>query len=196
MNIPNKSHKEIFDDIKQKILKEYTNIIDYQGTSKSFIEEIGSGNGNTYLRVIPPRNINGSKTGQQEYIIREEKRNQNGDVIQSRDIRDIDGIIISNKVITMSTDGIIVEALLGQANALDDYALESRKEIIEDDKLKNTLKKTEINKTEIGIELIRNLLKNNQILEAVEAFKNIFGVEESIKHYADLFEHPPLEIER
>ena len=196
MNIPDKTHKEIFEDVKAKILKEYTTVLDYQGSSCIFIEEVSNGNGGSNLRVIPPRDINGNRIGKQDYIMRDEKKDSTGAIIQPKDIRYLDGIILSNRVITMRTDGVIVEALLGQANALDSYATESRRSIVIDDQLRNALKKSEIAKIDVGIDLIRNLIKDNQLEKAVDAYKDIFGVQEGLKYFGELFNHPHLEIEK
>jgi len=191
-----KSHAQVFEDIKQKILNEYTAVMDYQGNSKNFIEEVSNGNGGSYLRVIPPRDVNGKRTGKQDYIMRDERKDSTGAITQPKDIRYLDGIVLANKVITMRTDGVIVEALMGQANALDSYALNARKEKIREESLENELIDANVAKINTGIKLINALIASNQFDKAITAYKEIFGVQEGLKYIGEVFDHPSLEIKK
>jgi hypothetical protein len=195
MNITEKTHQEIFNDVKAKILKEYTTVQDYQGNLATLIEEVSNGNGGSYLRVIPPRDVNGKRTGKESYVMRDEMKDSTGAIVQPKDVRYLDGIILANRVITMRTDGVIVEALLGQANALDNFALEARKEKIREDMFLNDLSKANVKKVLAGIKIIESLIANNQYDKAINAYKEIFNIEEGIKNFAEMFNHSGLLIQ-
>ena len=96
----------------------------------------------------------------------------------------------------MRTDGVIVEALLGQANALDSYALNARKEKIRQESLENELIDANVAKVKTGVKLINVLIANNQFDRAVVAYKEIFGVQEGLKYFGEIFNQPNLELEK
>ena len=197
MKIPNKTHNEIYEDLKQKIFNEYTNVIDYQGNSRTLIEEAQNGNGGpSYLKVIPPMDLNGKKIGQQEYIMRDARKDDKGNIIQPKDIRYLEGVILTKKVITMKTDGIIVEALLGKANALDDYSLDARKEKIREKKFENNLKKANVRKIKTGLEIINAFIDDKQYDKAKDAFNEIFGIQEGIQTFSEIFGPQRLELNK
>ncbi len=192
MNIPDKTHAEIYEDLKQKILNEYTNVIDYQGVPQKLVEEFCPYNDvelkeMKYLRVIPPRVVNGEVFGKQGYTMREAKEDQ------EEDIRYLEGVILTRKVITMKTDGIIVEALLGKANALDDYSLDARKEKIREEKYENKLKKANVRKIKTGLEIINSFIEIKQFDKAKDAYKEIFGIQEGLQIYSEIFGPQKLE---
>ena len=118
------------DQLNAIVLLEYgeDRVFDYQGNLQELVEEnmIPDGtrrSGYKYLRVIPPQESGGTNPrGRQKYVTREEKKDSNGNVIQREDARYVDGVITAVKRLTMRTDGVIVEALLGQGDALDGYA--------------------------------------------------------------------------
>lgn len=103
------------DEISSRILAELQNIYDYQGNSQSFIEqvslagmipagELGADPVATYYR--PKRGLTTSYTS------------QSGKVIGN-----IPGILLNATETVLRTDGLIVEALLGQGEGLDDYSM-------------------------------------------------------------------------
>ena len=51
----------------------------------------------------------------------------------------------------MKTDGVIIESLLGQANALDDYAVKSRTEEVRKKRYANE-------KIKLGVKIIKSLI--------------------------------------
>jgi hypothetical protein len=62
-------------------------------------------------------------------------RFKQGPLAQDGDKNPVDGVLLSSQTIVMRTDSVIVEALLGQADALDNYSMEiqeaaARKETI------------------------------------------------------------------
>ena len=68
----------------------------------------------------------------------------------------------------MRTDGVIVESLLGQASALDHYRLSKQREEIREKSLENE-------KLEIGLELVKVLMDNKMIPDAINAYRILFG---------------------
>ena len=49
----------------------------------------------------------------------------------------VDGIILSARTVVLRTDAVIVEALLGQANALDDYSIGLQLERVREKQIAN-----------------------------------------------------------
>lgn len=178
-----------FDYLYQKILDEYGNgnILDHLGTPRTLVKEVIIPEGvqtedeikHKYLRVLTPK-----EGGTSDYIMREEGA--------QKDIRTVEGIIIRTNVITMRTDGVTVEALLGESNALDNYAVESVKR----DQLNNAAIQSEVDKVNIGIEIIKNLIEIGQLDKAIDAYKEIFGMRESLKSITEILGAQKLELER
>jgi len=157
------------------------NVIDYLGKSRALIEEIDLKDGNRpYLRVIPPLNGKGEPLGQQDYIMRQKTSDHEAD------IRYLDGIILANESITMKTDGVIVEALMGRVNALDNYSYNYRREKIRNKKYENKRIKT-------GIDLVEKLIDKKEYEKAIIAYKETFGVEPGIDAVKGLFTYQMLE---
>jgi len=169
-----KNSDAALNELNAIIKNEYQHVLDHQGDFLPLIEtkkiELAGVNSYEYLRVIPPTD----PRGQQEYEIRKELKYNNGSILRAKDIRIVDGIIIDTKKLTIKTDGIIVESLLGKSPALDTYSLKLQIEENREQKLKN-------DKIEIGVKLIEDLRAGRKFDEAVKAYKNIFGFEEAFK---------------
>ncbi len=184
--------------LKDLILEEYGNkkIIDYHGEVRTFVKveqesillppasakEEPIQRNFEYLRVLNASD----KDGFSDYEIRK----------GPQEFRTVPGIIVGTNVVSMRTDGVVVEALIGRENALDDYALDARKEKIREDQYKNDFKKVEIEKIRIGIGIIKSLIESGNQEEAVEAYKEIFGVKESLKAISEALGPQVLDLER
>jgi hypothetical protein len=204
---PIKDEFNVENELRKFIMAEYGNVIDFQGKSRIFVEEVSLTNSNNivskYIRIIPPSNnikiIDGKevkeKIGQSDYIMRYEII-QNGQIVQPEDKRWIDGIILGRRVLTMKTDGIIVEALLGQGNALDNFSIEARTEKIRQEKFENDLNYMNIKKIETGIKIIEMLIEKQELGKAIESYKDIFGPQEGVKLIKDLFDRPRLDLNK
>jgi len=81
---------------------------------------------------------------------------------------------------------------LGESNALDNYAVESVKR----DQLNNAAIQSEVDKVNIGIEIIKNLIEIGQLDKAIDAYKEIFGMRESLKSITEILGAQKLELER
>ncbi len=161
--------------------KEISGVIDYYGNARALVEEVTfQGNNLPYLRVIPRYDDEGAPNGQQKYIMRPEIRDENDQITQQEDGRYVDGIILGNQIVTMKTDGVIVEALMGKVNALDDYSYLYRIEKIRKRKAEN-------DRILEGLNLVEQLMDAKKFDEAVLAYKESFGVEPGIEVLKNLF---------
>ncbi|MFX1281470.1 MAG: hypothetical protein ACFFA3_19130 [Promethearchaeota archaeon] len=192
-------YNQVHNELKQIILNEYGNVYDYQGTMTPLIEEINMLDGKiNYLRIIPSMTIYNENTGEYEikgrqaYTIRESNKETN----QPKDVRWVDGVIISTNKVTMKTDGVIVESLLGQGNALDNFSLEAREEKLKKEFFENELRKAEIEKVKTGIKIIEALINSGQLAKAIDSYKEIFGIQTGLKTFGEIFDHPSLKIEK
>jgi hypothetical protein len=184
---------EVFiDTLKSIIMKEYGTVtddqgneiygvIDHYGNARALVEEVTfQGETLPYLRVIPPYDKEGKPHGQQNYIMRPEIRDENDQIIQEEDMRYVEGIILGNQIVTMKTEGVIVEALMGKVNALDDYSYLYRIEKIRK-------KRAENERILEGLNLVKELLNMKKFDDAVLAYKETFGVEPGIEVLKNLF---------
>lgn len=168
-------------ELKKIILDEYTNVYDYHRIPQALIEEVNDESGTRpYLRVKASIDKEGNPYGQQKYLMRPEKKDKDGKIVQQADERWLDGVILKNQTITMKTAGVIVESLMGKVNALDDYAYLYRTEKIR-------RKKVENDRIADGLLLVKQLMQANKHNEAVLAYKQTFGVEPGIDVLKDLF---------
>jgi hypothetical protein len=92
-------------DVRAAVLNQIRTVRDHEGIERPFIEEIDLGGGDTYLRV--KRDLVFSYT----------------EPVTEQTI-EFTGVPMAIDKYTMRTEGVIVEALLGQADALDEYAKE------------------------------------------------------------------------
>lgn len=118
--------KEVRDTIRGIL----DNVFDYQDTSQSLIEEVTLGQGPaTYLRVRP------------ELVTRV------GDRVT------VPGIVLSAETNVLRTDGLVVEALVGQGNALDDYSEGLQEEQVRARHLANALQAALVHREQLALEL-------------------------------------------
>jgi len=92
-------------EVRDAILNQVRTVRDYTGAAQPFIEEIDLGGGDTYIRV------------------RKELEFTYTEPITGQTIA-FTGVPLAVDKYTMRTDGVIVEAMLGQASSLDSYAEE------------------------------------------------------------------------
>ena len=158
-------------DLEGIVMSEYgpDKVFDYQGDPRQLVERItipATQPGQAdyeYLRVIPARKdpSSGIHVGRGKYVMREETE------AQQEDVRHLDGVIISARRLTMRTDGVIVESLLGKAPALDLYALDTQQEVVRSRRLEN-------DQHHAGLEIIDKLLGKGEFEEAADAYRNMF----------------------
>jgi hypothetical protein len=109
------------DHVAQRILKIAGIVFDHKHEPVKTLERITITQDGTTAAVDDPQLVNGEfppPTDQMYYRFKREPLNQAGDV------HPVDGVLLNEERITMRTDSVLVEALLGQADALDEYAME------------------------------------------------------------------------
>jgi hypothetical protein len=152
-------------------------VVDYEGNPRTLVEDFTvpgtQGPQHKYLRVIPPsrRDNQGNPLGLQEYVVRPEKRpkgDPTGKPIQEEYKVPVDGVITGAKRITMRTDGLIVESLLGKAAALDEYSLETQKAVLK-------RKQEEARKIEEAVKILQLMREAGKLVEAADAYAKMFG---------------------
>lgn len=124
----------------QTILAEIEYVVDFRGEWVKLVDE----------QTIPPRSANPT--------FRYHAVTQREDIYQSREggleIK-VPGVILSVQRNTLRTEGVVVEALLGQGEALDEYALGLQREAVYEKSLENAQRQAEIAKVETMLELVR-----------------------------------------
>lgn len=98
--------------VMDQILEQLTSIFDYADQHRPFVE----------VRTFDVRDMNGNVTGQQRYLRVKKDTAQNYIDPATNAQFDVPGVITAVNKFVMRTDGIVVEALLGQATALDPYS--------------------------------------------------------------------------
>jgi hypothetical protein len=129
-------------EVRQAIIDQLNTIIDYQGNFVTdFVEEsvLNNGEGNEVRRYwrVNPKSSGGRYT------------DETGNQIMAQ------GLIISANKYVLRTDGVIVEALLGLGDALDDYSHGLQDQAVKARELDNTLSQTEIDKNNLGITVVQ-----------------------------------------
>lgn len=87
-------------------------------------------------------------------------RFKRGALSQGEDANPVQGVVIDERQIVMRTDSVIVEALLGQADALDEYAMEIQLAAAKSKTLEN-------DKTEIILQTLRDIADVNQRAQVI-----------------------------
>lgn len=140
------------DQVQQLIEGELSNIFDYRGELRSLIEHVelpGGDTEQTYLRVNPN--------------LRETYQDETGNEFT------VPGIILSAEKNIMRTEGIVVEALLGGGESLDDYAQDLQAEEVRKRLLENEERSINIDR-----ERLAQALVSNGDQAAVDRFSQVF----------------------
>ncbi|MFC4550079.1 MULTISPECIES: hypothetical protein [Halorussus] len=87
--------------------------------------------------------------------------------------REVDGIILSTTETTLRTDGVIVEALLGQGEALDEYSEQMQEESVEATEQNNELLDAHVQR-----ETLARTIVDKKDKEAAEIYEMVFPPEE------------------
>lgn len=132
------------DEVKRMVLEELQSIEDYQGNVHSLVEEhqvnVSGGNGAKYWRV------------RKEVLSHYKTDPANEDAL----IISVPGILLSDSRSVLRTEGVVVEAILGQGNALDNYSIGLQTESVNEQALKNKLLELEAAKLKMGLEIVAN----------------------------------------
>lgn len=139
------------DEVRKSVFDALTNIFDYKG--------------NVVKDFIRKKEIDGEEYWQ----VNTDKVSEYKDSISEREIP-VPGIILSTVKNILRTEGIIVEAMLGQGNALDTYATELQK--LEVEKKKFVVGKLE---TEFKRSILINKLTNDSESEKAEVLRTLIS---------------------
>jgi len=131
-------------EVRQAVIDQLQNIFDYKDRHHSFVEEklLKDQQGNdvansAYLRV---------KKGYTSIY----KDDATGTEIV------VPGIILSAKKSVLRTEGVIVEALLGQGDALDEYSHGLQDEAVHNHALNNKLLESAVEKSKLAVKIIQD----------------------------------------
>ena len=143
-------------NVRQLILGELQSVFDYENEPQNLIEE---------QQLIAP-------TGQPllsylrlKKIVSTYKGDTDDEGIEIK----VPGIILSANKYTMRTDGVIVEALLGQGEALDDYSKSLQEEAIEAKQIANQLAAAQLEREKLAQKIVRE-----KDTEAAKIFSQVF----------------------
>ncbi|KEK23356.1 hypothetical protein [Bacillus gaemokensis] len=131
--------------VRQIIIDELTNIFDYQDNLHSIIEQ-----------------KNYPESEKHYYRVKK-------DLKSTYKGKTVSGIILSAKENVMRTDGVIVEALLGQGDALDAYSHGLQDETVREKKLTNELAQAKLLREQLAQKIV-----NTKDTEAAKLYEKIF----------------------
>lgn len=143
-------------EIRQSIIDELTYIYDHEDKSRSFIEE----------KEIKDKN---------NVVIHKYLRVKKDEISKYKDVASateiiVPGIILSASKYVLRTEGIIVDALLGQGNALDEYSKRLQEETNRAKTLANDLETAKIKREEMGQKIV-----NNKDGAAADIYQKVFS---------------------
>lgn len=124
------------------------NVNNYHDDKASLIEEVDSQT-DKYWRVKHGHVFPESYQGDFEAKAMQE------DPVHFRYLDNVPGIILNKMSSILVTDAVIVDALLGQGVALDDYALKSQSETLRRKQLDNSMIEAETEKLRIALSIIQ-----------------------------------------
>ncbi|HWN67235.1 MAG TPA: Ig-like domain-containing protein [Haliangium sp.] len=127
-------------EVKAAIVHQLSNIFDYQGERHAFVEwrEIPEeGDPSRYLRM------------------RKDLVSAYKDAATGTEIK-IPGIILSASKYVLRTEGIVVDALLGEGEALDAYSIGLQETTVREKKLANDKAEAEVERARLAMRIIQN----------------------------------------
>ncbi|MCA9487128.1 hypothetical protein H6501_05295 [Candidatus Woesearchaeota archaeon] len=142
-------------EVKTQILTELSSLRDYQGRTHEFIELVPESSPELY-RIKP------------DFTSFYEDENNNS--------FEVPGIIVNANKNVLRTEGVMVESLLGESNALDDYSISLQDEKIRKQELENQSLELE---NQLKIEKIKILQNKDET--ASKIYRNLFFEEKEKK---------------
>jgi|GEM_PF-980518 len=131
-------------EVRNAIIYQLTNIFDYQDRHHRFVEE------------EPFRGPDGSVIPLSNYLrVKKDYTSTYRDDATGTEI-EVPGIILAANRHVLRTDGIVVEALLGQGEALDSYSRNLQIESVREKELRNSLLETEIEMKRLALQILIN----------------------------------------
>lgn len=131
-------------EVRNAILNQLMNIFDYQDRHHAFIEE------------EPFKKKDGTVIPLSNYLrIKKDYTSTYSDGASGTEI-EVPGIILAANRHVLRTDGIVVEALLGQGEALDNYSRNLQIESVREKELRNELLEAEVAMKRLALQIMTN----------------------------------------
>lgn len=154
------------------ILKEYSYVKDYEGTTRQSTFEIRKYADDAHLSTDMDTAVNNYNPDDHYILIKKEKHSigrKVGGRETGKDI-EVEGVPVEVNTVTMKTDGVVCSSLLDPGLALDDYSIKMQIEAHRREKAQTDLAEADIAKHTLA----RHLIENGPD-EAVERFVKIYG---------------------
>lgn len=131
-------------EVRAAILHQLMHIFDYQDRHHCFVED------------VVMKDAQGNDIPYSNYLrVKKDYQSQYTDV--SGNHITVNGIIIAANKHVLRTEGVVVEAILGQGNALDDYSENLQKEAIQAKKLSNDLLIKQIKRESLAQQIVTDV---------------------------------------
>ncbi|MBB3111689.1 hypothetical protein FHS18_003757 [Paenibacillus phyllosphaerae] len=131
-------------EVRNSIINQLTNIFDYQDKHHRFVED------------TPFKDENGNVIPLSNYLrVKKDYVSTYNDEASGTKIS-VPGIILAANRHVLRTEGVIVEALLGQGEALDNYSRNLQTETVREKSLKNNMLETEIRMKQMALEILES----------------------------------------
>ncbi|MFC5471220.1 Ig-like domain-containing protein [Cohnella suwonensis] len=131
-------------EVRNSIINQLMNIFDYQDRHHRFVED------------KPFKDANGNDIPNTNYLrVKKEYVSAYNDEASGTSIS-VPGIILAANRHVLRTEGVIVEALLGQGEALDHYSRGLQTETVREKALKNELLEREIKMKEMALDILES----------------------------------------
>lgn len=132
--------------VKNSIIRELYYIFNYQDEPRQFLDKVSlefPEEAVESLGISFPKSI--------EYLrIKKDQK----DHLADREYIEVPGVILKENVITMRTEGVVVDAFLGQGECLDTYSQGLQTETVRELQLNNELKEQAVKKNSLAREII------------------------------------------
>lgn len=127
--------------VKRAIVAELSSIVDHRDHVVSFVED------------FQPRDESGTAVGDPYLRARRDLVSGYTSATGAGEIR-VPGIILSAQTNVLRTDGVIVEALLGQGEALDEYSRGLQREAVRTQRVRNAQAEAEVDWRELATSIV------------------------------------------
>lgn len=130
--------------VRNGILREYFFVFDYLDQPQQFLERASF--------EFPADNADGAVLPRRVDYLRVRKEIRQS--LRDREFIEVQGIVLSENAISMRTEGVVVDAFLGQGEALDTYSQGLQAEAVRELILKNGLIDAERARQELGAQIV------------------------------------------
>ena len=139
--------------VLEGIIRELYFIFDYRDEPRQFLEQINL--------AFPDTTIDGLDINLPDSVSYLRVNKSLTTSLEDREFIEVPGVVLKENVITMRTDGVVVDGFLGrggdpEAGLLDTYSASLQTETIREMSLKNALQQEEIDKIALGREVVAN----------------------------------------